>query len=67
MQFEYNDWLGIKSGSPTTEEWRKEMYFVTGRRKRSTPEAYRDHWEDEDLISLAHQDFDKQHTLKVSL
>lgn len=67
MQFEYNDWLGIKSGSPTTEEWRKEMYFVTGRRKRSTPETYRDHWEDEDLISLAHQDFDKQHTLKVSL
>ncbi|KAI3468908.1 hypothetical protein Pfo_025571 [Paulownia fortunei] len=59
-QFEYDDWLAAKSGSPPTEEWRKQMYFVTGERKRSTPETYRDYWEDEDLISLAHQDF-KQH------
>ncbi|EYU30309.1 hypothetical protein ABFS82_01G089500 [Erythranthe guttata] len=59
QQFEYNDLLAAKSGSPPTEEWRKEMYFVTGRRKRSTPETYRDQWEDQDLISLAHQCFDK--------
>ncbi|KAK6158011.1 hypothetical protein DH2020_005325 [Rehmannia glutinosa] len=65
-QFEYDDWLAAKSGSPSTEEWRKQMYFVTGRRKRSTPETYRDHWEDEDLISLAHQDF-KRHVLEVSV
>ncbi|GFP81784.1 flavin-containing monooxygenase FMO GS-OX-like 4 [Phtheirospermum japonicum] len=65
-QFEYDDWLADKSGSLPTEEWRKEMYFVTGRRKRSTPETYRDHWEDEDLISLAHQDF-KSHFLEVSV
>ncbi|KAL6550199.1 hypothetical protein OROMI_020687 [Orobanche minor] len=56
-QFDYNDWLAAKSGSLPTEDWRKEMYYVTGRRKRSTPETYRDHWEDEHLIALAHQDF----------
>ncbi|KAG8374751.1 hypothetical protein BUALT_Bualt10G0028400 [Buddleja alternifolia] len=65
-QFEYDDWLARESDSPPTEEWRKQMYFVTGRRKRSTPETYRDHWEDEDLISLAHQDF-KQHIRQASL
>ncbi|KAL0324441.1 UNVERIFIED_CONTAM: Flavin-containing monooxygenase FMO GS-OX-like 5 [Sesamum calycinum] len=56
-QFEYDDWLAAKSGSPLTEEWRKEMYFVSGRRKRSMPEMYRDQWDDEDLISQAYEDF----------
>lgn len=65
MQFEYDDWLAAKSDSPATEEWRKEMYFTAGRRKRSTPETYRDQWEEDDLlISLAHQDF-KQLQLSV--
>ncbi|KAK4389453.1 Flavin-containing monooxygenase FMO GS-OX-like 4 [Sesamum angolense] len=59
-QFEYDDWLAAKSGSPLTEEWRKEMYFAAGRRKRSMPEM-RDQWDDEDLISQAYEDF-KQHS-----
>ncbi|KAH6771807.1 Flavin-binding monooxygenase family protein [Perilla frutescens var. hirtella] len=63
-QFEYDDWLAAMSDAPPVEEWRKQMYFMTGRRKRSTTETYRDRWEDEDLISLAHQDF-KQ--LKISV
>ncbi|PIN26670.1 Flavin-containing monooxygenase [Handroanthus impetiginosus] len=66
QQFEYDDWLAAKSSSPPTEEWRKQMYFVTGRRKRSTPETYRDRWDDEDLISLAHQDF-KKYPLGINL
>ncbi|XP_057811038.1 flavin-containing monooxygenase FMO GS-OX-like 4 [Salvia miltiorrhiza] len=56
-QFEYDDWLAAKSGSPPIEEWRKQMYLVTGRRKRSVPETYRDQWEDEDLMALAYQEF----------
>ncbi|GER28026.1 flavin-containing monooxygenase-related family protein [Striga asiatica] len=58
-QFEYDDWLAAKSGAPPTEEWRKEMYFVSWRRKRDTPETYRDQWEDQHLIQLAHQDFER--------
>ncbi|XP_042056696.1 flavin-containing monooxygenase FMO GS-OX-like 4 [Salvia splendens] len=56
-QFEYDDWLAAKSGSPPIEEWRKQMYLVTGRRKRSVPETYRDQWEDEDLMASAYQEF----------
>ncbi|KAL0395321.1 UNVERIFIED_CONTAM: Flavin-containing monooxygenase FMO GS-OX-like 4 [Sesamum latifolium] len=65
-QFEYDDWLAAKSGSPLTEEWRKKMYFAAGRRKRSMPEMYRDQWDDEDLISQAHEDF-KQHSTAGSV
>ncbi|KAL0312829.1 UNVERIFIED_CONTAM: Flavin-containing monooxygenase FMO GS-OX-like 4 [Sesamum radiatum] len=65
-QFEYDDWLAAKSGSPLTEEWRKKMYFAAGRRKRSMPEMYRDRWDDEDLISQAHEDF-KRHSTACSV
>ncbi|KZV45324.1 flavin-containing monooxygenase FMO GS-OX-like 4 [Dorcoceras hygrometricum] len=58
-QFEYNDWLAGQTGSPPTEEWREPMYLVASRKKRSAPETYRDEWEDEDLIALAHRDFEK--------
>lgn len=57
VQFEYDNWLAEKSNSPPIEEWREGMYFVTGRRKRSSPETYRDQWEDEDLMSMAYQEF----------
>ncbi|XP_073287855.1 flavin-containing monooxygenase FMO GS-OX-like 4 [Primulina huaijiensis] len=68
LQFEYNDWLAGQSGSPPTEEWRKPMYLVASRKKRSAPETYRDEWEDEDLISLAHLDFEKYiSNVKISL
>ncbi|KAL8552771.1 hypothetical protein ACS0TY_001453 [Phlomoides rotata] len=62
-QFEYDDWLAGKSGSPPTKEWRKQMYFVTGKRKSSWPKTYRDQWEDEDLITQANQDFKQESEL----
>ncbi|XP_057810999.1 flavin-containing monooxygenase FMO GS-OX-like 4 isoform X1 [Salvia miltiorrhiza] len=55
-QFEYDDWLAAKSGSPPIEEWRKQMYWASGRRKRSAPETYRDEWDDQDLMALAYQE-----------
>ncbi|KAL3818199.1 hypothetical protein ACJIZ3_004104 [Penstemon smallii] len=65
-QFEYDDWLGGESGCPPTEEWRKQMYIESSRSKRILPETYRDQWEDEHLIAIAHQDF-KQHITKASV
>ncbi|EPS70484.1 hypothetical protein M569_04277, partial [Genlisea aurea] len=59
QQFEYNDWLAEQVGSAPTEEWRKKMYLATGQRIRKSPETYRDEWDEDDqeLISLAHNDF----------
>nr|GMD95976.1 flavin-containing monooxygenase FMO GS-OX-like 4 [Ipomoea batatas] len=56
-QFEYDDWLAARCDFPPIEEWRKEMYFGTGLRKRGQPETYRDLWDDEHLISQANEDF----------
>ncbi|KAK4486398.1 hypothetical protein RD792_009072 [Penstemon davidsonii] len=65
-QFEYDDWLGGESGCPPTEVWRKQMYIEASRSKRILPETYRDQWEDEHLIAIAHQDFE-QHITKASV
>jgi cation diffusion facilitator CzcD-associated flavoprotein CzcO len=56
-QFEYNSWLASQCGCSETEEWRKEMYFATGVKKRAHPETYRDEWDDHHLVSQAYQDF----------
>lgn len=56
-QFEYDDWLATQCGCPPTEEWRKQMYVETSMRKRARPETYRDQWEDDQLVSQAHDDF----------
>lgn len=56
-QFEYDDWLAAKSGCAPTEEWRKQMYDDTSRRKGSQPETYRDQWEDDHLLLQAQDDF----------
>lgn len=56
-QFEYNDWLAVQSGCLVSEEWRKQMYFATSKNRITRPETYRDVWEDDDLVSQAHQDF----------
>ncbi|CAI9771539.1 unnamed protein product [Fraxinus pennsylvanica] len=58
-QFEYNDWLANKIGCMPSEEWRKQMYDATSDRRRTAPETYRDQWQDEHLIALAHEDFKK--------
>nr|BDH72886.1 marasmin synthase 2 [Tulbaghia violacea] len=64
--YEYSDCLAAKGGSPPPEEWRKQMYFAAERRRAGMRETYRDEWDDEDLISLAHQDF-KNYNLGVTL
>ncbi|XP_010546436.1 PREDICTED: flavin-containing monooxygenase FMO GS-OX-like 4 [Tarenaya hassleriana] len=56
-QFEYNNWLASQCGCPEMEEWRKEMYLVTGLRKRARPETYRNEWDDHHLVSEALEDF----------
>ncbi|GAA0175438.1 oxygenase [Lithospermum erythrorhizon] len=58
-QFDYDDWLAEQCGCSLTEEWRKEMYSLTSKRKRAQPETYRDKWDDEEWLSLAQQDFIK--------
>lgn len=57
QQFEYDDWLAAKSGSPLVEEWRKNMYFATSPNRIIRPETYRDEWDDDELMLQAHQDF----------
>ncbi|KAM3308561.1 hypothetical protein P3S67_010305 [Capsicum chacoense] len=57
LQLDYEDWLAAECGSPPPEEWRKQMYFITGERRKTRPESYRDQWDDGDLIIQAHQDF----------
>ncbi|PHT79008.1 hypothetical protein T459_17060 [Capsicum annuum] len=56
-KLDYEDWLAAECGSPPPEEWRKQMYFITGERRKTRPESYRDQWDDGDLIIQAHQDF----------
>ncbi|XP_006366746.1 flavin-containing monooxygenase FMO GS-OX-like 4 isoform X1 [Solanum tuberosum] len=58
-QFDYDDWLAAECGSPPSEEWRKQMYFISRKNKKTLPETYRDEWDDDDLIIQAHEDFVK--------
>ncbi|KAL3334873.1 hypothetical protein AABB24_031210 [Solanum stoloniferum] len=58
-QFDYDDWLAARCGSPPSEEWRKQMYFISRKNKKTLPETYRDEWDDDDLIIQAHEDFVK--------
>ncbi|KAF8412409.1 hypothetical protein HHK36_000373 [Tetracentron sinense] len=56
-QFEYNDWLAAQCGCPPSEEWRKKMYYATGKNRVARPETYRDEWEDQHLVLQAQEDF----------
>ncbi|XP_068634339.1 flavin-containing monooxygenase FMO GS-OX-like 5 [Aristolochia californica] len=56
-QFQYNDWLASQCHYPPVEEWRKQMYDITGENRVVRPETYRDEWEDQELILEAEADF----------
>ncbi|XP_047319577.1 flavin-containing monooxygenase FMO GS-OX-like 4 isoform X2 [Impatiens glandulifera] len=56
-QFEYNDWVAKQCGCPPSEEWRKQMYALASKNKNNRPESYRNEWDDDHLIPLAHEDF----------
>ncbi|PSR91572.1 Flavin-containing monooxygenase FMO GS-OX-like [Actinidia chinensis var. chinensis] len=58
-QFEYSDWLASECGCPPSEEWRKQIYFATGKNRKVRPETYRDEWDDEHLVPRAYEDFAK--------
>ncbi|TMW96632.1 hypothetical protein EJD97_007073 [Solanum chilense] len=58
-QFDYDDWLAAQCGSTPSEEWRKQMYLISRKNKRTLPETYRDEWDDDDLIIQAHEGFVK--------
>ncbi|KAK8968931.1 Flavin-containing monooxygenase FMO GS-OX-like 4 [Platanthera guangdongensis] len=57
--FEYDDWLASQCGHPLVEEWRKQMYKAASKNKVVRPDNYRDEWDDDDLVSAAHEDFKK--------
>ncbi|XP_073000960.1 flavin-containing monooxygenase FMO GS-OX-like 4 [Typha latifolia] len=59
FQFEYNNWIADQCGHLPVEEWRKEMYTATSKRRRAHPEDYRDEWDDDHLIAQAKEDFRK--------
>ena len=60
-QFEYDEWLaeqcqcGGEAGR--VEEWRKDMFNATRKKKLQCPETYRDEWDDHHLLEQAYQDF----------
>ncbi|KAF9613976.1 hypothetical protein IFM89_014169 [Coptis chinensis] len=56
-QFKYYDWLAAQCQIPPIEEWRSQMYAANGMNRNVRPEAYRDEWEDQNLILQAHDDF----------
>ncbi|KAM3308691.1 flavin-containing monooxygenase FMO GS-OX-like 4 isoform X2 [Capsicum chacoense] len=58
-QFDYDDWLAAECGSAPSEEWRKQMYFISRQNKKTLSETYRDEWDDNDLIIQAYEDFVK--------
>ncbi|XP_060214022.1 flavin-containing monooxygenase FMO GS-OX-like 4 [Lycium barbarum] len=58
-QFDYDDWLAAECGCTLSEEWRKQMYFISRKNRKTQPETYRDQWDDDDLIIQAHEDFVK--------
>ena len=53
----YIDWVAAACGLPRLEEWRKKMYHAVFVNKKVRPEAYRDEWDDEDLVLEAQKDF----------
>ncbi|KAH7835124.1 hypothetical protein Vadar_023060 [Vaccinium darrowii] len=55
--FEYMDWLASECACPPLEEWRKQMYAATRRNRMLRSETYRDEWDDQHLVALAHEDF----------
>ena len=57
LQFVYIDWVAAACGLPRLEEWRKKMYHAVFVNKKVRPEAYRDEWDDEDLVLEAQKDF----------
>ncbi|KAL6004947.1 Flavin-containing monooxygenase FMO GS-OX5, partial [Asimina triloba] len=61
--FDYNDWLATECGYLAVEEWRKQMYKESRKRKSAGPENYRDEWDDHNLIAQAQADFE-QYLLK---
>lgn len=50
LQFEYMDWLAAECGAPGTEEWRKKMFSAAVNNHFANPKAFRDAWEDGDLM-----------------
>ncbi|KAK1565308.1 hypothetical protein Q3G72_023762 [Acer saccharum] len=59
-QFEYDDWVAEQCGCPGIEEWRKQMFYASSKKRFDRPETYRDNeWEDHDLILQANEEFIK--------
>ncbi|XP_034704853.1 flavin-containing monooxygenase FMO GS-OX-like 3 [Vitis riparia] len=56
-EFVYIDWVAAACGLPRLEEWRKKMYHAVFVNKKVRSEAYRDEWDDEDLVLEAQKDF----------
>lgn len=56
-EHEYVDWLAMKSGSETVEEWRKNMFIEAKKNRAKRPESFRDVWDDESLVEQAKKDF----------
>ena len=57
QQWDYDNWIAAQCGVPPVEEWRVMMYKATSRIRALQPLTYRDHWEDDDLVLQAQQDF----------
>ena len=58
LQFEYDDWVAEQCGCPGIEDWRKQMFNASSKKRFDRPETYRDdEWEDHDLILQANEDF----------
>ncbi|XP_050226428.1 flavin-containing monooxygenase FMO GS-OX-like 4 [Mercurialis annua] len=58
-QFDYDNWLAAQCGCECVEEWRKQMYISSSKRKRLVPDTYRDEWDDEHILLEAYEDFSK--------
>lgn len=59
QQWDYNNWIAAQCGIPPVEEWRQKMYEAASKSRVLKPVAYRDHWEDDDLVLQAQQDFSR--------
>ncbi|KAI9076613.1 hypothetical protein K1719_041378 [Acacia pycnantha] len=57
QQWDYNNWVAAQCGVPPVEEWRQKMYMAASKSRALQPSTYRDHWEDDDLVLEAQQDF----------
>ncbi|XP_028762534.1 flavin-containing monooxygenase FMO GS-OX-like 2 [Neltuma alba] len=56
-QWDYDNWIAAQCGIPPLEEWRQMMYIATSKGKALRPATYRDHWDDDDLVLQAQEDF----------